>query len=119
MVELFEYSLVILASSAIVGFSFFVAASYSGSAEPLQDRLAFSRVSDAAWRAIEHGNATASAELTDASVSCHGGNLTLVSRGFLGDVVLPVGCDFSFSGLNGVHLFRFSRDAGWLQGSVS
>lgn len=119
MVEVLEYSLVFLVSSMFVGFSFAAFSSYSSSAVSLENRAAFSSVTAAAWDAIEHGSANVSVVFAGSTVSCSGGRLSLVSTSYSGSTVLPVGCEFSDSALNGTHNLQFVSTSSWLDLEVT
>ena len=118
MVELLEYSLVFLASSMLVGFSMAIASSYQGASQAIEARAALSSLSGAAWEAVEHGGSNVTLSLTNSTITCAGGVLTLTSGSFTGREDLPARCGFSFVGLGGWHTFGFTFDSGRLELTV-
>lgn len=119
MVEVLEYSLVFLVSSAMVGFSFAALSSYSTSAQNLEGQAALSAVSAAAWDAIEHGESDVTVAFVNTTLSCSAGHLSLVSQSYSATANLPVGCEFEFSGLNGSHTLRFHSSSSLLELEVN
>jgi len=118
-VEVLEYSMVFLASSMLVGFSIAAASSFGAVSSGVEDRAIFSSLTATAWEAVEHGNASIALTVTNSSVSCEGGRLSLSSSNFSEATGLPVGCDFGYSKLGGRHLFAFTSVGGWLELAVS
>ena len=114
LVELIEYSLVFLVSSALAGGSVVALAGFNSAARSLEDRAALSSLHLLAARAVEQGAASAKLTTWDADVQCHDGSLTLATSSFNGSATLPVGCDFEFRDLSGVHVFTFASDEGQL-----
>jgi hypothetical protein len=112
MVEVLEYALVILASTMLAGFALAGASTYSGAVRAMEDRAALSGLSSAAMAAVEHGSAGVSLPLSNSTVGCSGGRLTLTSMYYSGSTLLPEGCGFRFSGLDGVKTFVFTSRGG-------
>jgi len=119
MVEVLEYSLVFLASSMLVGFSFAAAYSFQGVSRQIEDRAAFSSLTATAWGAIEHGDSSVTLGVVNSSVACTGGVLSFSSPYYSAVADIPAGCDFAFQRLDGQHIFGFASSGGWLELKVS
>jgi len=119
MVEVLEYSLVLLASSLLIGFSISAASSFWGVSLETEDRAAFSGLAATAWGALEHGNSSVTLEVSNSSVYCVGGALTFSSPRYSAVADLPADCDFAYQQLDGQHLFSFATVGSWLELRVS
>jgi hypothetical protein len=114
MAEVLEYSLVFLLSLVMAGSSILISSSFISDSRGLQNRAAFSGLTDAAWRAVEQGNADDSITLATATISCTDGNMSLSSPYYSASVSLPVGCDFGFPQVEGTRQIEFSFSNGRL-----
>ncbi len=114
MVELLEYSLVVLVSSMMIGFSVVATGSFTTFSRTLDDRAAFSALTAAALDAIEQGSASASVSLASATLSCSSGTFSISSPYYSASASLPSGCDFTFGRLDGSYTFSFTASSGQL-----
>lgn len=114
MVEVLEYTLVILASTVVVAFSFGVYANYVSTIDTSTNEAAYSAVVTLAHAAVEHGNATASLALQDATIGCESGNLSYTSPWYSSNSLLPVDCSFHSGELSGLRRLSFAYTDGRL-----
>lgn len=104
----------LFAGASVAGYESFVTfqRSFSGQSE-------LASVADLAVEAIQRGSSVGSVTLSDATIECASGNLSLSTVGFHGSDPLPAACAFGFSGLSGARTLSFIVESGDLSLQVT
>jgi hypothetical protein len=119
MAEIFEYCLVVMASTLFVAGSVAAYGSFTAFASGLQFRVESSAIARLASDALAGGAASGTFTVPASTISCHGGVLTVSSGGMVDARPVPAGCDFAVSVQGGVHTFEFAYRSGGLSAEVS
>ncbi|MDG6902205.1 MAG: hypothetical protein JRM80_09630 [Nitrososphaerota archaeon] len=119
MVELLEYTMVLLVSTLFVAGSAETYSIFSGYYSGLEFRAASSSVFSLATEALAGGSAAGSVSVPRSTVSCSGGVLTFASGGTSRTEATGESCDFSLDVQAGVRAFDFAFTAGRLTLTVS
>lgn len=119
LVEVLEYTLVILVSVMVIGFSFSTYSAYTASITSAGERATYSSVVGLAYAAIEQGSSAANITLNRSSVTCVGGRLAFASPAYSASSTLPATCDFEYVQLSGPHQLSFVFAGGVLTLGVS
>ncbi len=108
MVEIMEYSLVLLTSVLFAGSGVYIFAAYALHVGEASASATFSSIVSAAYSSIE-GNSERRvvAFLSNATISCRGGTLSYRSGSSRLSAAIPVDCNFSYEGLSGVRTLAF------------
>jgi len=114
LVEVLEYTLVVLVSSVMAGLSLGVYGGYLSAVAPSTGEVAFASVVALAHAAIEHGNATATLALDHAEIECESRSLGFTSATFSQNLPLPVDCSFPPQEITGSRRLTFEYSAGRL-----
>lgn len=108
MVEVLEYALVVLASSMLVFFSVEAYSGFTSALGPATDEATFASVLSLANAAVEHGSASATLYISNATIGCDSGTLTFASGRYSQNSSLPVDCSFAPQGVSGERHLAFS-----------
>lgn len=109
MVEVVEYLLVFAITAAVAGFSVVVFNSSLPAIRQTQGDAQASQISGAIELAAANGDATLVLPLSNATISCSGGAVDLVTGGQTYVSGVSTGCGFSVSGLTCECDLYFSR----------
>lgn len=107
MVELIEYSLVVLVSTLFVAGSVVSYGSFSDFETGVSLRSEFSAVSELAQRAVWGGTTSAYLQLPESTISCQGGTLAVSAGSFAQQTGVGVPCGFSIHVTGGGYTLRF------------
>ena len=113
MVEIFEYTLVFLASLLVGGFSFYALGNYASHATNIEEAFVFQSILSAASASVRTGTAQGLVAFFDnETISCREGRLSLTASGgsFSSDV--GASCSFIYTSLKGIHRLTFRTVAG-------
>jgi hypothetical protein len=111
MVELMEYLLVFGVTAALAGFSVLTFSGFLPALHQTQGQSELEQVAGAAELAAQNGSATIVLPLTNATVSCESGTMTLHTAGTDYSSSIGADCGFSVTGLNGLCKLVFTRTA--------
>jgi hypothetical protein len=115
LVEVFEYTLVFLASLLVGGSSLYTLGSYASHERGIAEASAFQLIVSAASVSLRTGTAQiAVIYLDNYTVSCGGGRISMSSPGgsFSSDIGAP--CSFRFVSLKGIQRMEFRPVSGEL-----
>lgn len=110
MVEILEYSLVILVSIAFVVGSVAAYGGFTSFESGVALRAEFASVSSLAQGAIQDGASRGTLSLPDSTISCRGGSLVVSSGSASQQTDVGVPCSFSVHVADGSHSLSFSED---------
>ncbi len=114
MAEIFEYFLVVMASSLFVVGSVATYGSFATFESQLQFRADAASVSGLVFEAIRNGTSSAALSFPASTISCESGNLVLASGSQTSETTLPLGCDFRMSLSPGQHTIAFAATSSYL-----
>ncbi len=107
MVELVEYTLVVLSSTLLITGSVLVYDGYASSEATLIESEAFSTLVAGAKEATWNGTDTLTVVVPSAVVACSDETLSLNASGSVDASSIGVPCAFSYETSAGVHTFQF------------
>lgn len=107
MVELFEYTLVVLVSTLLVGSALATYDAFIGLESKVEGKAAFEALVELASRASSNGTSQSTLALPSGTIACNGGVLSFSSQGSSESESIPEGCSFSKKVSAGAHLTRF------------
>lgn len=110
MVEILEYSLVVLVSAAFVVGSVVSYGAFTSFESGVGLRAEFASVSSLAQGAIQDGASHATLSLPDSTISCQGGSLVVSSGSLSQQTDVGVPCSFSVHVADGSHSLSFAED---------
>ncbi len=113
MVEVFEYTLVLLASLMVGGFSLYAVGNYTSQEKTVAEASAFQSILSAASTSVRTGTTQVVVAFFDnETISCRGGRLSVTASGV--DLSSEIGahCSFKISNLKGVHSLAFRAGSG-------
>lgn len=118
MVELLEYSLVVLVSTMFIAASILSFGAFSGFEGGVNLKAEYSALSTLALEAAGGGSSRAVLFLPQSTVTCEGGVLTVTSGSTSQGGGVGAACDFSVGVRAGVHAVAFSDGPGGLDFTV-
>ena len=95
LAEILEYTLVVLVSSLMAGFSFEAFGGFASASSNAADQAAYVTVVTLARTAVEQGTATGTVSVPGATIGCSGGAVGLSAAGFTRSSPLGVSCGFA------------------------
>ena len=119
MVEIVEYTLVVMVSTLFVAGSLLVYGGFTQFESGLSLHAAFGGVSGLVSKAIADGSAAATIPMPSSTLTCQGGTLCMRVGGSAINESIPLGCDFAVSVSACVHTLEFRDDSSQLELSVS
>ena len=115
MVEIMEYSLVLLTSVFFAGFGVYLFADYSVHVTQAASSATFSSILSTAFSSLESSSERRVVVfLSNATISCEGGTLSYSGGSSRLSARIPIGCNFSFEGVSGVRTLIFRGTPGGL-----
>jgi hypothetical protein len=108
MVEVIEYTLVVLVSALFVAGSVTTYDSFSSYESGLNAKAEFSAITAMASLAVENGTSTGTIVLPRSSLSCASGTLSFTSGSVTLSASLGVPCGFAYALDNGAHRLDFA-----------
>lgn len=119
MVELTEYTLVVLVSALFAVASIATYGAFSGLESRAEMESSFSTLETLASAALQNGSSKETILFPQSVLSCGGGKLGLASSSANLTVKLPLDCDFRFAVSSGAHTVQFSYRPPFLSAEVS
>ncbi len=111
MVEIIEYSLVLLTSLLFAGYGVYLFTDYARYANRSNSIATFSSIVSAAWSSIESNSARRVVVfLNNVTLACNDGSFTLASSSYQMVSTIPAACNFKFGGIIGLRTLII-RDA--------
>jgi hypothetical protein len=107
MVEVVEYTLVVMVSVLFVAGSAAVYSSFNSLESQLQLRAMSATVSQLVAQAARNGSSLATLSFPDSTISCSGGALRLSTGSASGTLPSPLTCSFEVSVTAGTHVLQF------------
>lgn len=114
MVELVEYSMVVLASALFAGASVATYSSFTRFEGDLAAHAAFSELSTLAMHAVDNGTSRSSISLPGGSIACHAGLLTFTTGALVLNQTLRTECSFDTEVTPGMHTVTFTEGSSGL-----
>jgi len=103
MVEIIEYSLVIMTSFLFAGYGVYLFADYSRYVKQSSLNAAYYSILSASWSSIESDSERRVVVfLNNVTLGCYGGVLTLSSGSYKVSNTIPANCNFTFPGITGL-----------------
>lgn len=104
-----EYLLVFAITAGLAGFSVLTFSGFLPALHQTQDQSAIDQVAGAAELAAQNGSASVVLPLTNATISCHDGLMTLQTGGSSYSSTIGAACGFTVADLNGSCKLVFTR----------
>ncbi len=111
MVEIIEYSLVLLTSVLFAGYGVYLFTDYARYVSQSNSIATFASIVSAAWSSIEsNSERRVVVFLNNVTLACNNGSFTLASTSYQMSTTLPAHCNFKFGDIIGVRTLII-RDA--------
>jgi len=115
VVEVIEYSLVVLTSLFFAGFGVYFFTGYAHNVAQSNSIATFSRILSAAWSSIgSDSEERVVVFLNNVTLACKDGNFSFVSGSTKLLATIPTNCDFTFGGLHGIRTLVLRDSSGSL-----
>lgn len=119
MVELTEYTLVVLVSALFAAASVSVYGSFSKFETTAGTQSSFSSIESLVLRAAEDGNSSGTVAVPQSTLACDGGVLSLRTPDDVVSATLPLTCDFDIQLSGGLQNVSFDYSSSILSAKVS
>ncbi len=115
MVEIIEYSLVLLTSLLFAGYGVYLFTDYTHYVSQSNSIATYASIVSAAWSSIEsNSERRVVVFLNNVTLACSNGSFTLASASYHMSTTIPADCSFKFGGLIGLRTLIIREASGIL-----
>jgi len=114
LTEILEYALVFLVSALVASASVGFYSAYASALAGSRGVVDFSSLDSSALASIKQGVSSVTISVSNATIECYAGTLSLLSPTYNASANIPAGCSFQDDRLTGTHTFIFTSEDGQL-----